>query len=94
MIKHIVFVKVKDKAELPKLKELFLSMKEHIPMIKEIEVGINNRPSPVAFDICLELCVDSLEALDEYIAHPYHAKTVMDYLNSIRTDLAVVDYDI
>ncbi|OON97210.1 MAG: hypothetical protein ATN32_05770 [Candidatus Epulonipiscium fishelsonii] len=94
MLKHVVFVKVKDKKDLLKLKDLFLSMKENIPLIKEIEVGINNRQMPVSFDICLEIYVNSVEDLDAYISHPYHAKTVMDYLNSVKTEVAVVDYDI
>lgn len=42
MVKHVLFVKLKDNspASCEAVKELFLSMKEHIDFIRELQVGI------------------------------------------------------
>ena len=43
MVKHILFVKMKDNSieQCEKVKALFLSMKEQIPFLREVQVGID-----------------------------------------------------
>ena len=43
MVKHVLFVKLKDNSqqECQKLKELFLSMKEKVEVIRDLQVGID-----------------------------------------------------
>ncbi|OON97125.1 MAG: hypothetical protein ATN31_08610 [Candidatus Epulonipiscioides saccharophilum] len=96
MIKHIVFVKVKEesKSRLEEFKNLLLSMKENISQIRHLEVGINIKSGAVYFDIAAEICFDSLEDLDIYLKHPFHAVDVMNFIKEVNTSIAVVDYEI
>ena len=45
-VKHVLFVKLKDKNDAPKVKALFESMKEKIDLIQELQVGIDYLASP------------------------------------------------
>ena len=75
MVKHVLFVKLKDNSqqECQKLKELFLSMKEKVEAIRDLQVGIDFLHSDRSYDVVLEIVLDSPAALEEYQAHPYHA---------------------
>ena len=41
MIKHIVCFKLKEGEDVNKAKEILLSMKGNVPMLKEIQVGVD-----------------------------------------------------
>ena len=57
MIKHIVCFKLKDNSaeNCEKAKEVLLSMKGNVPMIKDIEVGIDFLHSERSYDIILQV---------------------------------------
>lgn len=95
MIKHVLFVKMKDNSleSCEKVKELFHSMKEHIDFIREINVGIDYLHSDRSYDIVLEMCVDSRTALEQYQKHPYHVEQVKPYIHQVRSGSATVDYE-
>jgi len=100
MIKHIVFFGLGDeaegktkaenatyiKAELEKLKNL-------IPEIQMIEVGINHQDAPAGnHDIVLYSEFKTMADLDTYQVHPEH-KRVAAYIGKVRTTRACVDYE-
>jgi len=100
MIKHIVFFGLADeaegktkaenatyiKAELEKLKNL-------IPEIQMIEVGINHQDAPAGnHDIVLYSEFKTMADLDTYQVHPEH-KRVAAYIGKVRTTRACVDYE-
>ncbi len=95
MIKHIVMWRLQDdkKAEhAQELKRRLEALKDTIPSIRHIEVGINiidNDPS--ASDVVLYSEFDSADDLQAYQAHPDH-QAVVGFLNSVRTEKRVVDY--
>lgn len=99
MIKHIVFFKLADNAEGRTKAEnaLFIkteleNLKNSIPQIKFIEVGINSDEAPAGnFDIALNSEFESMADLDTYQAHLDH-KRVAAYIGKVRTDRACVDY--
>lgn len=95
MIKHVLFVKLKDNSSqsCDKVKALFLSMKEHIDFIREIQVGIDYLHSERSYDVVLELCVDSPESLEQYQKHPFHVEQVKPYIHEVRSVSATVDYE-
>ena len=95
MVKHILFVKMKDPTlqECEKVKELFLSMKEHIEYIRDLQVGIDYLHSKRSYDIVLELTVDDREALQNYQSDPYHVGTIKPYIHAVRSGSATVDYE-
>ncbi len=96
MVKHVLMVKLKDNspAACQKLKELFLSMKEEIGFVREIQVGIDYLHSERSYDVVLELVVDDRAALEAYQAYPYHANVVKPYVAAVKDGMNyVVDYE-
>ncbi len=99
MIKHIVFFRLKEqqdqdlkKQQLLKLKNFLESLKEKIGWIVHLEAGINFSTREVAFDLALISDFKSVADLEKYIAHPEHQKLV-EFLNEIKKEVAVVDYE-
>ena len=100
MVKHIVMLKLKDEAlgaskeeNALKLKESILVLKDVIEELKAVEVGFNFNPSPAAFDVVLYSKYDSKEGLEAFQKHPEHVK-VAEFVDEIRTDRVVVDYEV
>ena len=100
MIKHIVFWRLKDSAlgkskidNSLELKSVLEDLQNKIGTIKKIEVGININNSKAAYDVALYSEFDSREDLETYQKHPEHVK-VFGFVNEIREDRAVVDYEI
>jgi hypothetical protein len=75
------------------LKSVLEDLKNKISVIKQIEVGINFNKSSAAYDVVLYSEFDSQQDLQAYQKHPDHVK-VVDFVNEIRDDRAVVDYEI
>jgi len=100
MIKHIVFFGLADNAEgktkaenAEIIKCKLENLKNLIPEILSIEVGINTANAPKTnFDIALYSEFESLETLDIYQEHPEH-KRVAAYIGKVRTARAAVDYE-
>lgn len=99
MIKHIVMWRLKDYANgaskeenAKKLKSSLESIKDEINEIKHIEVGIDINRSDAAFDVVLYSEFDSVEDLQAYQRHPEHMK-IVGFVNEIRSERAVVDYE-
>lgn len=100
MIKHIVMWNLKDfaagadkKENAKKLKESLEALEGVIEEIKAIEVGLNINPSPAAFDVILYSEFEHREGLEAYQKHPEHLK-IVDFVGEIRSERAVVDYEI
>jgi hypothetical protein len=94
MVKHIVFMKLKDNSDQNKhiVKEKIMSMKGKIDVLKHIEVGLNFSPEERAYDLALVTEFDSKEDLKTYATHPEHM-LVIAYLKSTVTVTKVVDYE-
>ena len=73
-------------------KDRLLALRNKIPEIKEMEVGINIDPSERSFDAVLVSAFDSMEALRSYSVNPLHV-AVSEFCKTIRTQSASVDYE-
>ncbi len=99
MIRHIVMFTLKDFEEdrkqqlLIEIKLMLLDLKNQIPELLKMEVGINVSTRPTAYDIVLTSEFSSPKTLDVYRVHPKHQK-VLDYLREVIDRTAVVDYEI
>lgn len=69
-----------------------LSMKEQIPEIDSIEVGINFSTAPNAFDLVQLSKFKSYEDFKAFAEHPYHQK-LRDYFATVSTETAKVDFE-
>jgi len=100
MIKHIVLWTFMEFAEgcnktenLLKAKEALEALKEKIPEILSLEVGINFDASPDAFDLALYAEFGNKEGLHIYQNHPEHLK-VVQFLRKVRDKRGVADYEV
>ncbi|NCB69619.1 MAG: Dabb family protein [Bacteroidia bacterium] len=101
MIKHIVFFNLAENAEgkskaenAAYIKAELEALKNLIPEIITIEVGINHPVAPAGnFDISLYSEFASIADLDVYQVHPEH-KRVAAYIGKVKTDRACVDYEV
>lgn len=92
MIRHIVFWNLKDKADLPKVKETLESLPSKVPGIEFLQVGEDFNQSEAAFDVCLVSDFKTKEALQAYQVHPEHVE-VAKYIGSVVSGRAVVDFE-
>ena len=95
MIKHIVVVKLKERAP-DKVQEtvaVLRGMEGRIPQLISIEVGADLIHSERSFDIALVTVVASMEDLQAYQVHPAH-KEVIAHINEVKELSIAVDYEI
>lgn len=94
MIKHIVCFKLKDnsKENKEKAKEVLLSMKGNVPMLRNIEVGIDILGSERSYDVILQVELDDVDALAAYQEDPYHVSVVKKHMHAVREASVAVDY--
>lgn len=94
MIRHIVMWKFKEDQHENMLifKERLLALKDKIPEIRDMEVGINVNPSERSYDAVLVSAFDSLDTLKAYSTNPLHVE-VSDFCKTIRISSVSVDYE-
>jgi hypothetical protein len=100
MIRHIVMWKFLEQAEgadrhanLTRARELLLSLKNAIPEILEIEVGMTSPISDQSFHLALNSRFESYEALAAYQKHAAHLR-VVEFLRKVQSAKAVADFEI
>lgn len=97
MIKHIVMWRLKDENKSENalaLKQQLEALRDSVPTIRHIEVGICFLENDdAAADVVLYSEFDSMDDLRQYQAHPEHQK-IVGFLNSVRTEKRVVDYEV
>ena len=95
MITHIVFFKLSDPnpESIAAVKEKLLSMQGKIPQLRHLEAGVDVIRSERSFDVALFTKFDSLEDLQAYQVHPYHADDVVPLMKSVCSAIAAVDYE-
>lgn len=93
MLKHIVLIKLRENNEesYSALEALMLSMQESIPVIKNEVVSRNIVQTPVSFDMMLTIELDSPEALQAFISHPYHAEFIQKESEKYICELRLMD---
>ena len=97
MIRHIVMWKVENDKDIQenslRLKSALLGLKNNIPEIFEMEVGINiGKKSESSCDIVLNSSFKNLADLKTYQNHSEHLR-VVKLLRSLTTEKRVVDFE-
>lgn len=95
MVTHIVFFKLKEynSENLNAVKDKLLSMDGKIDLLRHLEVGVDLIRSERSFDVALTTKFDTLEDLQSYQVHPYHAGEVVPLMKSLCSSIAAVDYE-
>jgi len=94
MITHIVLFKLKEQTPegIEKARQILLSMDGKVEQLRHLEVGIDLIRSERSSDIALVTKFDSLEDLQAYQVHPYHALEVAAYMKSVCSSVVTADY--
>ena len=95
MITHIVLFKLKERTPegIEKARQLLLSMDGKVEQLRHLEVGVDLIHSERSADIALTTKFDSMEDLQAYQVHPYHATEVAAYLRSVCSSVVAADYE-
>ncbi|HBA88706.1 MAG TPA: stress responsive protein [Geobacter sp.] len=95
MITHIVLFRLKEATpeNVQKAKEKLLSMEGKIEVLRHLEVGVDLIHSERSASIGLFTKFDSLEDLQAYQVHPYHANEVAAYMRSVSSAVMTADYE-
>lgn len=96
MIKHIVCFKLKDNSpeECEKAKNVLLSMKGNVPLLRSIEVGTDLLHSSRSYDVILQVTLDDMDALEKYQKDEYHCSVVKPHMHKVRETSVAIDYEI
>lgn len=95
MITHIVLFKLTAPTEknLEDTRSKLLSMDGRIGLLRHLEVGVDLIRSERSYDIALTTRFDSLEDLQAYQIHPYHAGDVIPHMKAVCSSIVAVDYE-
>ncbi len=94
MIKHVVCFKLKEGERPEKAKEVLLGMKGKVPMIRDIEVGVDLLHSDRSYDLYLSVVLDDMKALEDYQNDAYHCNVVKTYMHKVRQTSVAIDFEI
>ncbi len=95
MITHIVLFKLAEPTaeNMTATRNKLLSMEGRINLLRYLEVGEDMMRSERSYDIALTTRFDSLEDLQAYQIHPYHAGEVVSHMKAFCSSTVVVDYE-
>lgn len=95
MITHIVLFKLANPTaeNIAATRNKLLGMEGKIDLLRHIEVGVDFIRSERSYDIALTTRFDSMEDLQAYQIHPYHAGEVIPHMKSVCSSTVVVDYE-
>ncbi|QWV94376.1 Dabb family protein [Geomonas oryzisoli] len=96
MIVHIVLFKLKEATaeNVEAARQRLLSMDGKVELLRHLEVGVDLIRSERSADIALYTKFDSLEDLQAYQVHPYHANEVAAYMRSVCSSVVAADYEL
>lgn len=94
MVTHIVFFKLKTPSEstVTEAKNMLLTMDGRIDLLRHLEVGVDVIRSERSYDLALVTRFDSLDDLQAYQVHPYHADVVLPFMRGCSASVVAVDY--
>jgi hypothetical protein len=91
MFVHIVFMKFKDPNAIPTAKIRLETLKNTVPSIVELEVGIDILHSRRSKDLVLITRFKNEEGYQRYAVNPHH-QTVLTWLKTQLIESSTVDY--
>jgi len=95
MITHIVCFKLTNPTSETAaiVRDKLLSMAGKIPQLRHLEAGADVIRSERSYDVALVTKFDSLDDLQAYQVHPYHAGEVVPLMKSVCSSIVAVDFE-
>jgi hypothetical protein len=95
MITHVVLFKLAEPTPeaIAATRDKLLSMDGKVELLRHLEVGVDVIRSERSYDLALTTRFDSLDDLQAYQVHPYHAGEVVPHMKSVCSAIVAVDYE-
>ena len=95
MIVNNLLIKLKERTNenIAKAKDVLLSMKGKIGVLRDLQVEVDIRHGGSSYDLMLITKFDSMEDLDTYLIHPVHVE-VSKYIGSVLETGASICYEL
>jgi stress responsive alpha/beta barrel protein len=95
MVTHIVFFKLTEptRETITKTRDILMSMAGKIDQLRHLEVGVDVIRSERSYDLALVTRFESLDDLQAYQVHPYHAGEMIPHMKSVCSAIVAVDYE-
>ena len=96
MFRHIVLYTLREdqKKQAEEMCRRFLTMKEYIPQIREIEAGVDREHTARSCDVALSILFQTREDYLDYRQHPYHREEVAPFVHSIVQTAVSCDFEV
>lgn len=93
LIKHVYLFKLLEGVDPHIVVKKLLTLQIHIPQIQSMEVGINCKPAPNAYDI-IECCTfRNKEDFTAFSENEYHEQ-IRQYMKTVQADGVKIDYEV
>ncbi len=93
MVKHIVMWTLHHKSDALEVKTTLEALKDKVPSIIDIEVGIDESKTDASADVVLYSTFSNHDDLNAYVSHPEH-QAVIPMMQRVTSSRRVVDYEI
>jgi hypothetical protein len=96
MIVHIVLFKLNNPTteNTEAVKNMLLSMNGKLPLLRQLEAGVDIIRAERSYDVALYTKFDNLADLQAYQIHPYHADTVVPFMKANCASIVAADYEV
>ena len=94
MVTHVVLFKLRERsaAAIQSTAAVLMEMEGKIPMLRSIEVGVDEVHSERSYDLSLITRFETWDDLEAYRVHPVHGR-VLSHLQKMVAHSVVVDYE-
>lgn len=91
MIKHIYLFKLKENVSPDEVAEKLMTLKDHVPEIREIEIGKDFKGASNSYDLCEYITFDSMEDYEAFGKNEYH-DSIRKYMSKMQEIGVKIDY--
>jgi hypothetical protein len=88
----LIKLKERDNENIAKARDVLLSMKGKIDVLRDLQVEVDIRHGPSSYDIMLITKFETMKDLDSYLIHPMHFE-VSRYISTVLESGASMCYE-
>lgn len=86
MIRHVYLIRLKDRSRAQECAEKIRSLRQHIPELHRVEVGLDFVGAPASYDL-IEICEFLTQHdFEVFTDHPYHAE-IRKYIAAVKQEI-------
>ena len=93
MIKHIYLFRLKNPADTDEVVRKLYSLREHVPQIKELEIGVDFKHAANSYEICEYITFDNRMDYEAFGLNAYH-DSIRKYMAEKQLSGIKIDYEV